>query len=136
MRRHTRARLGGVEPPRGLMGQLHGIAIEADGRSRTDAGANWGDQRDRNRAVAFKIVATWDAADVRQRGMGGAWQAIGTEASKNRKLRKSLFAKSPEIGHYQNGDTPVPAAAVAENVRYCYSSLVKACGPIERSQTF
>ena len=74
--------MGGVEPPRGLMGQLHGIAIEADGRSRTDAGANWGDQRDRNRAVAFKIVATWDAADVRQRGMGERGRPLGPKPRK------------------------------------------------------
>jgi len=32
---------------------------ETDGRSSVDAGANWGDQRGRNRVVALKIVATW-----------------------------------------------------------------------------
>jgi hypothetical protein len=41
------------------MEQLGGIAIETDGRSRMDAGANWGDQRGRNRVAALKIVAAW-----------------------------------------------------------------------------
>ena len=40
-RRHTRPRRK-CGTPRGLMEQLGGIAIETDGRSRMDAGANWG----------------------------------------------------------------------------------------------
>jgi len=42
------------------MEQFGGITIgSAGGRSRVDAGANWGDQRGRNRVVALRIVATW-----------------------------------------------------------------------------
>jgi hypothetical protein len=42
-----------------LKEQLHGITIENRWPFAADAGANWRDQRGGNRAVAFKIVATW-----------------------------------------------------------------------------
>lgn len=32
---------------------------KTDGRSRVDAGANWGGQRGRSRAVTPEIEATW-----------------------------------------------------------------------------